>query len=146
MFVRFTLALAFSTSLHVTLAVEPLSGTKLLTETRPLDEVMVAGIDQFAVAELERSIDTRPVPSPDSRNRLAEIIGAVDPRLPATGIELHRHINSIVSGVATLNSIPFMQSAGQSWRASLRKDFGCSRKAIRSPVLSPCPTPIGRRR
>ncbi len=83
-------------------AAEPLPGTKLLEEQRPLDEVMIAGIDRFALRELEQSRELREsrwqpdFGSPEEydasliplRQRFAEIIGAVDPRVHARGIEL----------------------------------------------------------
>lgn len=88
MFVRIaTTIVLFCFPLSVALSDNPLIGTKLLTESRPLDEVMVAGIDRFALAELERAAESRPPLTPQSRERLAEIIGAVDPRVKAMGIE-----------------------------------------------------------
>jgi dienelactone hydrolase len=66
----------------------PLPGTEPLTETRPLDEVMVAGIDRFALAELQRAGQSRPRPTAQSRDRLAKIIGAVDQRIENRTIEL----------------------------------------------------------
>ena len=38
---------------------EPLPGTRLLTEMRPLDQVMVAGIDRFALREIDEAAKRR---------------------------------------------------------------------------------------
>ncbi len=84
------------------IAVEPLPGTSLLQEERPLDVVMIEGIDRFALRELAQSRALRETRwQPDyqtqqayetslqpSRERFAEIIGVVDDRVEATGIEL----------------------------------------------------------
>ena len=81
-----------------------LPGTKLLTITQPLDEVMVAGIDKFALREIAASparrdqlwkLDGIKVEDWDKtlaprRAKFAEIIGAVDPRVTST--ESHRHV------------------------------------------------------
>lgn len=74
-----------------------LPNTQLLTESRPLDEVMVAGIDRFAlkaisqVAERRREspvADWRESQSLDAaRRELARIIGVVESRVEATGIQ-----------------------------------------------------------
>ena len=84
-------------------AAEPvLPGTQPLTLTQPLDELMVAGIDRFALAELAASPGRRDrawpraSSSPEAqrrniaplREKLRALIGAVDPRLPAVDFEL----------------------------------------------------------
>ncbi|MBI1311854.1 hypothetical protein GC176_11225 [bacterium] len=77
---------------------DPLPGTKVLTETRPLDEVMVDGIDRFCLREIKAARDnreqhwTRDFSSVEAyqksiapnRERFREYIGAVDPRVTAT--------------------------------------------------------------
>jgi hypothetical protein len=83
-------------------AAEPLPGTQPLTISQPLDEVMVSGIDKFALRELEASVAqraklwNRDYSSPEAyaksiagnREHLQTIIGAVDARPAAAGIEL----------------------------------------------------------
>jgi len=78
-----------------------LPGTQPLTIDRPLDEVMVEGIDRFALKEIERAAASRAerwqrdVSSPEAyqkslspyRERFRQYIGAVDPRVPGRGIE-----------------------------------------------------------
>lgn len=80
---------------------EPLPGTRLLTETRPLDEVMVEGIDRFALSEIEQAAQTREslwnldYSSRSSyekslkpyRRHFSELIGVVDERVAPRGIE-----------------------------------------------------------
>ena len=71
-------------------ASDPLAGTALLTETRPLDEVMVSGIDRFALRELSRSLERRGAinnADGDLRQEFSQLIGVVDSRASATGIE-----------------------------------------------------------
>ncbi len=86
----------------VSLAGEPLPGTSLLTATRPLDVLMVEGIDRFALREIEaarenrqslwnRDYSTKAAYQKSvaaNRDRFRTIIGAVDPRVTATGLEL----------------------------------------------------------
>ena len=81
---------------------DPLRGTKRLVLERPLDELMVDGINVFAERQLERSVAERarhwhrdfsnPVAYEKSiaanRERLKTIIGAVDPRVAPTDFEL----------------------------------------------------------
>ncbi|MEY4940338.1 MAG: hypothetical protein RIQ93_2073, partial [Verrucomicrobiota bacterium] len=76
-------------------------GSKLLTIQQPLDEMMVAGIDRFALRELAASparrdaLWRRDYSSPAAyaqsiaaaRERFREHIGAVDPRVAATDFE-----------------------------------------------------------
>lgn len=79
-----------------------LSGTELLTESRPLDVVMVEGIDRFALNEIQRASQNR-VQRWDSevlkaenqrlafenkRAEFSKIIGCIDARVDAEGIEL----------------------------------------------------------
>lgn len=74
-----------------------LPGTKRLTLQEPLDRLMVRGINQFCMRELERSRESRKgrwqrvyssvnayeESVAENRKRLSTILGAVDPRLPA---------------------------------------------------------------
>ena len=78
-----------------------LAGTSPLMEKSPLDEVMVAGIDRFALKaiaaaardrELLWKLDDADIASREKclrpiRDDFARRIGAIDPRLAATGIE-----------------------------------------------------------
>ncbi|GIS59089.1 MAG: hypothetical protein CM1200mP2_13140 [Planctomycetaceae bacterium] len=73
---------------------KPFPGTKSLTLTKPLDVVMVAGIDRFALRALAGSSAERPARWKQdfsdhqayaksvaaNRSRFRTIIGAVDPR------------------------------------------------------------------
>lgn len=82
-------------------AQSPLANTKPLLMEQPLEVEMVAGIDRFALRELQlarasrgndwlgdhSSPDTREVTHVKVRQELAVILGVVDPRVPATGIE-----------------------------------------------------------
>ena len=92
---------------HVAAAADPISfpaslpGTTPLTIDRPLDEVMVEGIDRFALREIERGAASRTekwkrdFASRDDyekslmpyRERLRQYLGAVDPRVAGRGIE-----------------------------------------------------------
>ena len=81
---------------------EALPGTDFLAEVRPLDEVMVAGIDRFALREIERAAREREsrweLDEPSSvaranqleayRQKFRERIGVVDSRAEARGIQL----------------------------------------------------------
>jgi dienelactone hydrolase len=83
-------------------AADPLPGTKPLELDQPLDVVMVDGIDRFALRELAASVAQREkywkrdLSSREAyeqsvapnRERFRTIIGAVDPRVEAKGIEL----------------------------------------------------------
>jgi cephalosporin-C deacetylase-like acetyl esterase len=74
-----------------------LPNTQLLTETRPLDEVMVAGIDRYALKAISQASRRRramEVSSGDrtesieaSRGVFSRLIGVVDQRLDANGIQ-----------------------------------------------------------
>ncbi len=78
-----------------------LPGTAELTIAQPLDEVMVAGIDKFALREIAAAKDarsakwTRDLSSPEAyqkslapyREKLRTYIGAVDPRVAGRGLE-----------------------------------------------------------
>ncbi|MCG8653886.1 MAG: hypothetical protein MI861_28865 [Pirellulales bacterium] len=89
-------------TLSFSLGNEPLPGTASLEITRPLDVIMVEGIDRFALRELEQSrLDRgqrwkRDYASPaayqksiaDHRLRFQSIIGAIDERVPPGGLEL----------------------------------------------------------
>ncbi len=89
MIARIAATLLFLCSLsEITRPNDPLPGTTLLTETQPLDEVMVAGIDRFAIAQLAEARKTRPHPNAETRERFREIIGVVDQRVAARAIEL----------------------------------------------------------
>ncbi len=67
---------------------ERLPGTTALELTEPLDVVMVAGINRFAEQELARTTRERDPSQIDQdqvasrREKLRELIGAVDPRVP----------------------------------------------------------------
>lgn len=88
-----------SPALH---AADPLPNTQPLTVTEPLDVFMVNGINKFALREAEESIAKREqlwkrdYSSPEAyaasiapnREHFKESIGAVDPRIPAAGLEL----------------------------------------------------------
>jgi cephalosporin-C deacetylase-like acetyl esterase len=79
------------------LANDPLPGTKVLTETRPLDEVMVDGIDRFCLREIKAarenreqhwnrdfsSVEAYQKSIVGNRERFREYIGAVDARVTA---------------------------------------------------------------
>lgn len=101
---RLALAIA-ATTLSGALAVawQPLPGTQTLTQQRPLDVVMVEGIDRFALREIEqarqqrRSLWNLDYTSPSAyraslepyRSRFADRIGVVDPRVDAQGIRFN---------------------------------------------------------
>lgn len=96
-----SLAIGLST-LTLAIADQPLDGTRPLLEQRPLDVVMVEGIDRFALRELENAREQREsqwnydFTSPQAyekslgpyRDRFARLIGAVDDRVEAAGIDL----------------------------------------------------------
>src|SRR4051812_13202327 len=81
---------------------ETLPGTKRLTIEKPLDEVMVAGISQFALRALQqspierdahwsrdyRTADAYEKSVDPNRERLRRIIGAIDRREAVGGFEL----------------------------------------------------------
>lgn len=83
---------------------DPLPGTQPLTIETPLDEVMVAGIDKFALREIAEGVAKRAefwkrdFSSPEAyeksiapnRDRLKVILGAVDPRPAAAGFRFLR--------------------------------------------------------
>lgn len=97
-------ALSLSLVAQVGFAADPvLPGTKPLTVEKPLDEVMVAGIDKFALREIaasparrdalwkldaDKAVDWNKTLAP-RRAKFAEFIGAVDPRLTATQPNQH---------------------------------------------------------
>jgi dienelactone hydrolase len=92
---------AISVSDAVAQPLASLAGTQLLEARGDLSRDMVAGIDRFALRELERSIDgrtalwNRDYSSPQAyehsmrlnRENFRRIIGAVDERVPMTGME-----------------------------------------------------------
>lgn len=83
-------------------AAASLPGTQLLAAGGDFSREMIAGIDRFALRELERSVDgrtalwNRDYSSPQAyqnsmrlnRENLRRMIGAVDERVPMTGMEL----------------------------------------------------------
>ncbi|MEK6258313.1 MAG: hypothetical protein AABP62_06800 [Planctomycetota bacterium] len=83
-------------------AADPLPGTQLLTVDKPLDVLMVEGIDRFCLKEIEKareqreSLWKRDYSSLEAyeksiapyREKFRTIIGAVDPRVPAKGLEI----------------------------------------------------------
>ncbi|MDA1212277.1 MAG: hypothetical protein O2955_07165 [Planctomycetota bacterium] len=94
-----------------------LAGTKKLTIDQPLDEVMVAGIDEFALREIKDSPNRREAmwkrdfSSPEAyaesvapnRERFRTYIGAVDPREENIDIEIVsslKHDGTIAEGEA----------------------------------------------
>lgn len=91
-----------TTAAAETPSAEVLPGTELLAEARPLDEVMVAGIDRFALREIQRAASQRESrwqldeSSPAARDirlegfrrKFRECIGVVDSRVEPRGIEL----------------------------------------------------------
>lgn len=93
------LSAAFAAS---TSAVEPLPGTDPLELEGDLADHMVRGIDRFLLKQIEASVAARArhwhrdfssaekynESVAPNRARLAKIIGAVDPRVPITGLEL----------------------------------------------------------
>lgn len=96
-------ALAFCLpALPIVAAAAAVPGTTPLTIDQPLDEVMVAGIDRFALRELAASPARRTQSWPRDfssatasgksiaplREKFREYIGAVDPRVGATDFEL----------------------------------------------------------
>ncbi len=84
-------------------AADPLPGTVRLLEQRPLDVVMVEGIDRFAIRELQKARQHRAslwnydytsmaayrASLAPYRQRLAQRIGVVDQRVNAGGIEFN---------------------------------------------------------
>src|SRR4051812_27918697 len=77
-------------------APDVLPGTARLSLTQPLDVVMVDGINRFALRELHASplaenreslFGRSDKTAAHARDRLREIIGAVDPRVPPNGFE-----------------------------------------------------------
>ncbi len=99
--VAFGIATVFSIGVDAS-ADQPLDGSRPLTQTRPLDVVMVEGIDRFALRELASarqqrhrrwkldytSRDVYEQSLTPYRKRFAERIGAIDRRVEARGIEL----------------------------------------------------------
>ena len=79
-----------------------LPGTELLTESRPLDVVMVEGIDRFSLNEIKRAAKNRverweaevlkaenqQLAFEDKRGEFRRIIGCIDDRVEAKGIQL----------------------------------------------------------
>ncbi|MBT4867457.1 MAG: hypothetical protein HON53_20325, partial [Planctomycetaceae bacterium] len=90
------------TATNTACAADPLPGTKLLTIAEPLDEVMVSGIDRFALRELDDAPNRRGLmwkrdyssvsaylkSVAPNRGRLRTIIGAVDQRMAGTGVNV----------------------------------------------------------
>ena len=97
-----SLLIVIGTTTDAAHAAEPLPGTKLLTIAEPLDEVMVSGIDRFALRELDDAPNRRglmwkrdysSLPAymksvAPNRQRLRTIIGAVDQRKTGTGVNV----------------------------------------------------------
>ncbi len=96
------LATFFLLTCGITQGSEPLPGTQPLTIDRPADVIMVEGIQRFALGELERSrslrqsfwkrdyssVDAYLASIGPNRERFRQIIGAVDAREQARGLEL----------------------------------------------------------
>ncbi len=68
-------------------AATPLPGTAPLTMTGDLSAQMIAGIDRFLEAETARVAAARPALGPGARERLAGMIGLIDPRVAAPEVE-----------------------------------------------------------
>ena len=95
------LAVLSFTMLSPVRAADPLPGTQPLTIDKPLDVFMVEGIDRFCLKEIEKareqrdSLWKRDYSSLEAyeksiapyREKFRTIIGAVDPRVPAKGLE-----------------------------------------------------------
>jgi len=89
-------------TIHLACAAEPLKGTAILDLPAPLDEVMVDGIDRFALREITEARKSRTalwhrdyasraayeMSVSANRDRLKVILGVVDARVPATGLQL----------------------------------------------------------
>jgi dienelactone hydrolase len=83
-------------------AADPLPGTQPLTVAEPLDKFMINGINKFCLREIDEGIAKRESlwkrdyssaeayakSVEPNRVHFRESIGAVDPRVPATGLEL----------------------------------------------------------
>ena len=89
-------------TIHLAQAAEPLKGTAILDLPAPLDEVMVDGIDRFALREITEARKSRTamwhrdyasraayeMSVSANRDRLKVILGVVDARVSATGVQL----------------------------------------------------------
>lgn len=97
------LAVVFCAGLSaVSFAADPVPGTQPLTIAEPLDKFMINGINKFCLREIDEGIAKREalwkrdyssaeayVKSVEpNRVHFRESIGAVDPRVPATGLEM----------------------------------------------------------
>jgi len=123
----------------------PFPGTKPLTLTKPLDEVMVAGIDRFALRALARSAAERPArwkrdfsdhqayakSIAANRSRFRTIIGAVDPRTKSARIHL----------IATLNR-PSRLGGTKNWSAHRARWDVLDGVTARGLVLIPDTPPV----
>ena len=95
----FIIALALASAV---LAAEPLAGTKPLDIEGDLASQMVDGIDRFLLRQIDESVAHRAAfwhrdtfsadkyneSVKPNRQRLAKIVGAVDPRVPFDGLEI----------------------------------------------------------
>ncbi|TWU26261.1 Alpha/beta hydrolase family protein [Novipirellula galeiformis] len=111
---------------------QSLPNTQPLELNEPLDEFMVRGINRFADRELSRSSEMREQnwqrdfsslanyqrSISDHRNRFQEIIGAVEPRVDATGFEM------IVTQKDFQSGLPILASSAE-----------CTVREVRWPVL-----------
>ncbi len=68
--------------LAASLAAQSLPGTKPLDHAGDLGLDMVAAIDGYLNRQLRHSVQQRPKPTPESRNRLKLVLGMVDARVP----------------------------------------------------------------
>ena len=123
----------------------PFPGTKPLSLTKPLDVVMVAGIDRFALRALAGSAAERPARWKQdfsdhqayaksvaaNRSRFRTIIGAVDPRAGSPQIQL----------IATLKH-PSRVGGTKSWSAHLARWDVLDGVTARGLVLTPATPPV----
>jgi len=113
------LTILCSTSLSAQERPATLPGTQPLTADKPLDVLMVEGIDRFCLKEIDRARDQREAlwkrdySSADAydksmasyRDRLRTIIGAVDARVPATRFESVDNQQPAVDGKYGVRSV-----------------------------------------
>ena len=95
--------------------IPPLPGTALLTTQRPLDEVMIEGIDRFLLRKTDQQQAIRRAAwtaaladaggreafCAESRNRLREILGVVDARVPGREVLLRGTAGAPIQIAAT---------------------------------------------
>lgn len=106
-------------------ASEPLPGTEPLTESKPLDVVMVEGIDRHALREIENAkvlrdshwnrdyttTEAYDASIAENRKRLAQTIGAVDERVSARGL----HFNATTTAPSLVAENEQLEVHSVSW-------------------------------